>query len=96
MQPSVRGRRAAVVDDVINAGSAVRATSAAIRAAGGDPVLIAALVRLGDTAPRHPDLAGVPMHTLTTWPHALWEPARCPDCARGRPLDDPAPDRFDT
>jgi orotate phosphoribosyltransferase len=87
MRSRVKGRRVAIVDDVINAGSAVRATAAAVRAAGGDPVLIAALVRLGETALGHPDLAGLPMHALTTWNNTLWEPARCPDCARGRTLD---------
>jgi orotate phosphoribosyltransferase len=87
----VTGRRVAIIDDVINAGSAVRAASATVRAAGGETILIAALVRLGETALGHPDLAGVRMHTLTTWPNTLWEPARCPQCARGHPLDTPGP-----
>lgn len=83
----VKGRRVAIVDDVINAGSAVRATAAAVRSAGGETVLIAALVRLGETAPGHPDLAGVRMYASVTWPNALWEPAQCPSCAHGVPLD---------
>jgi orotate phosphoribosyltransferase len=87
MRSRVKGRRVAIIDDVINAGSAVRAASAAVRAAGGDPVLIAALVRLGETALGHPDLAGMRVHALTTWANALWEPARCPYCACGLPLD---------
>jgi orotate phosphoribosyltransferase len=89
MRSQVAGRRVAVVDDVVNAGSAVRATSAAVRAAGGEPVLVAALLRLGETALRHRDLAGVPLRTLAVWPNVLWEPGECPDCAVGVPLDEP-------
>ena len=89
----VRGRRVAIVDDVINAGSAVRAASSTVHAAGGETILITALVRLGETALRHPDLVGVPVRTLATWPNTLWEPARCPDCARGVPLDKPGASR---
>lgn len=68
--PLLAGHRVAVVDDVINAGSAVRATAAAVRAAGGSPVAIAALLRLGETSLQHfPD---VPLQTLAVWPkHAV-------------------------
>src|SRR5436853_219323 len=46
------GRRVAVVDDVINAGSATRATLRALRAARGEPVVLAAMLTLGETPAR--------------------------------------------
>ena len=40
LRPLVRGKRVAVVDDVVNAGSAVRATVADLRACGARPVAV--------------------------------------------------------
>jgi orotate phosphoribosyltransferase len=85
--PRLRGRRVAVVDDVVNAGSAVRSTLAAVAAAGGDPVATGALLRLGDTALRHPEIARRPLEVLDAWPNTVWEPAACPLCAAGVPLE---------
>jgi orotate phosphoribosyltransferase len=87
----VKGRRVAIVDDVINAGSAVRAAAAAVRSAGGEVVLIAGLLRLGETSLGHPDLAGVRRFSSAAWPNTLWEPAQCPLCARGVAMDRTSP-----
>ncbi|MCM0677314.1 hypothetical protein NCC78_21865, partial [Micromonospora phytophila] len=83
----ISGRRVAIVDDVINAGSAVRSTAAAVRASGAEPVVIAALLRLGETALRQQSLAPVPLTTLASWPNTLWEPQECPLCTAGVPLE---------
>jgi orotate phosphoribosyltransferase len=83
----ISGRRVAIVDDVINAGSAVHSTAAAVRASGAEPVVIAALLRLGETALRQQSLAPVPLTTLASWPNTLWEPEECPLCAAGVPLE---------
>jgi len=77
------GRRVVVVDDVINAGSAVRATLAAVTLSGGKPVGIAALLRLGEAILSHAATAGLPVETLSVQDNSLWAPADCPLCARG-------------
>jgi orotate phosphoribosyltransferase len=82
----VRGRRVAVVDDVVNAGSALRATIAAVRSAGGEVVGTAALLRLGDTAVPWLQEAGLTLHALAARDTALWPPSDCPLCRQGLPL----------
>jgi orotate phosphoribosyltransferase len=72
----------------VNAGSALRSTSAAVARSGGEPAVVGALLRLGDVAPRQPGLAGLPFETLEVWPNELWEPAACPLCAAGMPVED--------
>lgn len=89
LRHALQDARVVIVDDVVNAGSATRSTLGAVRAAAGLPVALAALLRLGDgavtlAAQEHGDLI-----TLGAWPGALWEPAACPRCAAGMPLDDP-------
>src|SRR6185295_12746678 len=49
----LRGRTVAIVDDAINAGSATRATFAALTALGARPVAVGALLILGETALTH-------------------------------------------
>ena len=76
--------RVAIVDDAVNAGSAVRATAAALSDA--TVVVVGALVLLSHSV----DLGlGVPVEHLATLPTALWPPADCPLCAAGAPLDNP-------
>jgi orotate phosphoribosyltransferase len=83
-EPVVAGRRVAIVDDAINAGSAVRGTAAAIRAAGGQLTVVGALLRLGA-----PVDFGVPVEHLAALPRALWIVTDCPLCNAGAPLDRP-------
>jgi adenine/guanine phosphoribosyltransferase-like PRPP-binding protein len=45
--PALRGRRVAVVDDVISTGASTRAALALVRRVGADPVVIGALVTEG-------------------------------------------------
>jgi len=94
LAPKVRGRRIAIVDDVINAGSAVRATMAAVQAADGQVVTAAALLTLGDVGTTLLSRAGIPVETLDSWPNPIWAPTVCPRCAAGTPLDNlSSPDR---
>ena len=78
----VTDRRVAIVDDAINAGSAVSAAAEAITAAAGRVVAVAALLTLG-AAPA--TIAGVTVQSLATVPSHLWPPATCPRCAAGAP-----------
>jgi len=85
----VRGQRVAVVDDAISAGSSVRATIAALTAAGASVVAVGALVVLGRAAVDHFEQQRLPLETLGHRDFALWKPDDCPLCARGLALEDP-------
>ncbi len=86
-QDLVHGQRVAVVDDVVNAGSALRSTVAAVQGAGGDVVAAAALLHLGDTALPYLRDQGLPLHALAVRPERTWTPEQCPQCKQGVPLD---------
>jgi orotate phosphoribosyltransferase len=84
--PRLAGRRIAVVDDVINAGSATRATLRAVEAAGGLPVVLAAMLTLGETPGRFAAEVGLPLEPVATLDNAIWAPVDCPRCAGEEPL----------
>jgi orotate phosphoribosyltransferase len=83
------GRRVAIVDDVTNAGSAVRHTYADLLLCGAVPVVIGALAVLGETTQRFTDARGLPLVSVARWPNQLWLPSACPLCASGVPLERP-------
>jgi orotate phosphoribosyltransferase len=74
LRPHVQGRRVAVVNDVINAGSAVRGTLADLAQRGAVPVVVGTLAVLGTAAPRLTAAAGVALETLATLPNEIWTP----------------------
>jgi orotate phosphoribosyltransferase len=79
----MKGKRVAIVDDVINAGSAVRGTYHALTEAGAKPAVVGALLVLGDAAQPFLKSSGLILERLATLPNPLWEPADCPMCAKG-------------
>ncbi len=85
---SVTGRRVAVVNDVVNAGSAARATLAALQERGATPVALAALMVLGRGAAAVAAEQGVGLEYTETADTTLWTLAECPLCAAGVPLED--------
>jgi orotate phosphoribosyltransferase/predicted enzyme related to lactoylglutathione lyase len=87
-QDAVRSQRVAVVDEAISAGSSVRATIAALEAAGATPVVVASLAMLGDEGATHFADRGLPVETLTRKSLTLWKPDACPLCAQGVALED--------
>jgi orotate phosphoribosyltransferase len=87
----LRGRTVAIVDDAINAGSATRATHAALKSLGARPVAVGALLVLGDTASPFFTENDLPMERIAHLANELWRPAECPLCAAGIPLSIPAP-----
>jgi orotate phosphoribosyltransferase len=89
LRPSVEGRRLAVVDDAINAGSALRATFGMLERGGATPVVIGALLVLGEHANGLAGEKGVALERLEAWPNQIWEPSACPLCAAGTPLEHP-------
>jgi orotate phosphoribosyltransferase len=84
----LRGRRVAVLDDVVNAASATRATVADVRSAEAEVVAIGALLVLGDSAADYADREGLTLVRCATLPNRIWDPAACPLCAAGEPLED--------
>jgi orotate phosphoribosyltransferase len=84
----VAGKRVAVVDDAINAGSAVGGSVADLRRCGAEVVALGALLALGDTARAYAAAQGLPLETVATVPNTIWEPDECPHCAAGVILED--------
>jgi orotate phosphoribosyltransferase len=85
----VRGKRVAIVNDVINAGSAIRGTFADLKACGAEPVAVAALAVLGGSAAKFASDHNLALETLESMPNKIWTREECPLCASGVPLEDP-------
>ncbi|WP_181779010.1 hypothetical protein [Pseudonocardia pini] len=75
-----------VVDDVVNAGSAVGATLTALLDVGATPVGIATILTLGAPAADMAATLGVPLVATAREEISLWEPQDCALCAQGSPL----------
>ena len=87
LQPAVQDKRVAIVNDVINAGSAVRGTFYDLVAHGAVIVAVGALLALGDAIAAFAAENHVALELLKQMPNNLWLPAECPLCAQGRPLE---------
>jgi orotate phosphoribosyltransferase len=87
MALQAKGARVAVVDDAISAGSSVRATIAALDAAGASTVVVATLLALGDVGITHFAERGVPFEALTRRDLSVWAPEDCPLCRAGVPIE---------
>ncbi|MCW5853635.1 MAG: orotate phosphoribosyltransferase [Anaerolineae bacterium] len=85
----VAGERIALVDDVISAGSSVRATLAELTTAGATTVVVGSLAILGQRAVEYFAAQGLPLVTLAQQEFNLWLPADCPLCQAHEPLADP-------
>jgi len=92
---SVRGQiagwRVAVVDDAINAGTAVRASCQELRSAGAEPVAVAALLALGEASAVVTGTLGLPFQAAAALPSQVWPAGACPRCEAGAPLERPPP-----
>jgi orotate phosphoribosyltransferase len=86
----LRGRRVAIVDDVMSAGSALRGTFAALRVHGAVPVVAGALLVLSSTGVDFFAAHGVPVEAAGRESYPLWLPTDCPLCQQGVPLEDVA------
>jgi orotate phosphoribosyltransferase len=86
LRAELSGKRVAVINDVINAGSAVAGTLSDLRSCGAEPVAIAALAVLGEAARELAALQGIRLEALAAFPNRIWDPALCPLCARAIPL----------
>jgi orotate phosphoribosyltransferase len=85
----VVGERLAVVDDVISAGSSVRATVAELESAGASVQVVGALLLLGNKASEHFATRQIPLVAPAMRAFEMWEPEHCPHCSVGTPLQKP-------
>lgn len=86
----LRGKRIAMVDDVMSAGSSLRATHIALIEAGAVPVVAGALLALGDAGVQHFAQLGIAVEASARAAFAMWMPETCPLCAAGVPLENAA------
>jgi len=84
------GKRIALVDDVMSAGSSLRGTLIAVEQHGAIPVVIGALYVLGNTGADFFKERGLRIETTGRAPFDTWRPNECPLCGSGIPLEDPA------
>ena len=88
LRDELRGKRVAIVNDVINAGSAVRGTYADLRECGANVVAIGALLVLGASASQFASEMNLALISLAEVPNNMWTIPACPLCAAGVPLED--------
>ncbi len=85
----IGGWRVGIVDDAVNAGTAVAACAAEVRRHGAVPVAVTALLALGDASELIPEQLGVPFYPAANLPSQTWPANRCPLCAEGVPFTAP-------
>jgi orotate phosphoribosyltransferase len=86
LPPTLRGQvggwRVAIVDDAVNAGTAVGASHSALRDAGAVPVAVAALLALGQADAFVTGTLGLPFGAAATLPSQTWPASDCPPHVR--------------
>jgi orotate phosphoribosyltransferase len=82
----VAGRRVAIVNDVINAGSAVRGTLGDLQAAGAIPVVVGTLATLGEPAFQLAARHQLALERIVALDNEIWTPSECPLCAQKIPF----------
>jgi orotate phosphoribosyltransferase len=88
LREALRGKRVAIVNDVINAGSALRGTFTDLQSCGAVVVAIGALLVLGTAAAVFASRKSIPLFSVASLPNNLWAPSECPLCASGFVLED--------
>ncbi len=88
LREGLRGKRVAIVNDVINAGSATLGTFTDLQDCGAVVVAIGALLVLGTAAPVFASSKNIPLWSVAALPNNLWTAEECPLCVSGVPLED--------
>jgi orotate phosphoribosyltransferase len=91
LRPAVRNRRVLLVDDAVNAGSALLATRQHLLTCGAQLAGCASLLTLGDAAARITAATAAPFYRLARLERGMWLPGACPLCAAGAPPVDRVP-----
>lgn len=82
-RPLLSGKRVLLVDDAVNAGSALLSTLAELRECEIELAGFASLLTLGEAAAQIAERHGVPFFTLASLERRMWTPTACPLCASG-------------
>jgi orotate phosphoribosyltransferase len=83
------GKRVALVDDVMSAGSSLRATLTELEAHGAIPVVVGALYVLGSAGATFFTERGLRIEATGRGAFDAWRPNECPLCAANVPFEDP-------
>jgi orotate phosphoribosyltransferase len=83
------GKRVAIINDVISAGSAVKGTYFDLLACGAEPIALGALLVLGDSAACFAQERNIELRAVSHLPFNLWTADDCPLCASAVPLVQP-------
>ena len=86
----IGGWRVAIVDDAVNAGTAVQACFRQVRDSGAIPVAAASLLSLGQASAMVKAAMSVPFYAAGEIPGQTWPAGKCRLCASGTPLTDPS------
>jgi orotate phosphoribosyltransferase len=88
--PHAAKERFAVVDDVISAGSSVRAVVAELENASATTIVVGSLLVLGAKATDYFASVNIPLVALDRRAFQTWLPSECPLCGSGVPLENRA------
>ena len=88
LHAALHGKRVLLVDDAVNAGSALLSTLAAVTDCGAGLAGFASLLSLGNAASRIATQSGAPFFTLVSLERRMWLAEDCPLCRAGEPLVD--------
>ncbi len=88
LREGLRDATVAIVNDVTNAGSAVRGTYSDLVACGARPVAFGTLMALGGWSTSFAAEHGLALEALERLGNNLWTPEACPLCSAGEPLQD--------
>ena len=88
LRGALHGRRVLLVDDAVNAASALLSTLTDLLDCGSELVGFATLLSLGEAASQIAKQHGVPLFTLASLERGMWAPEECPLCRSGAPLID--------
>jgi orotate phosphoribosyltransferase len=88
LRDGLRRATVAIVNDVTNAGSAVRGTYSDLVSCGARPVAFGTLIALGDWSTNFAAEHDLAIEVLERLGNNLWTPDECPLCAAGEPLQD--------
>ena len=89
LRSAVADRKVGIIDDVINAGSAVTKTYEELKSCGANTIVLAALLTVGGKSPKRLSGEYPPIVALEHLESSLWKPSDCPLCKSGKPLEDP-------
>ncbi|TME82732.1 MAG: orotate phosphoribosyltransferase [Chloroflexi bacterium] len=90
LRDGLRGATVAIVNDVTNAGSAVRGAYEDLLACGAQPVAFGTLIALGRWSTSFAAEHDLALEALERLGNNLWTPEECPLCAAAEPLEDPS------